>query len=114
DLLANWRDGRVKLFVTHVALALRRTNPELMRRGGYIPLAAEGSAADHLFAFARVGTGGRVVVAVPRFAAMLGERTGASVVDAAAWGDTRIHLPAGVAGGAFNHAFTGALFSGES
>ena len=53
DLVATREDGRIKLYVTHRSLACRRDHPGLFTAGEYIPLAAEGSKAAHLFAFAR-------------------------------------------------------------
>ena len=53
DLVAAKEDGRIKLYVTHRSLSCRRDHPGLFTAGEYIPLAAEGSKAAHLFAFAR-------------------------------------------------------------
>ena len=33
ELLGNWRDGRIKLFLTHRLLTFRREHPELFQRG---------------------------------------------------------------------------------
>ena len=35
ELLDNWSDGRIKLFLTHRLLTFRRENPELFRDGSY-------------------------------------------------------------------------------
>jgi (1->4)-alpha-D-glucan 1-alpha-D-glucosylmutase len=70
-----WEDGREKLFLIRRALALR---PE----GAYVPLAAEGAKAQHLFAFTR---GGRVLAALPRLVVGLGGD----------WAQTRLALPRG-------------------
>ena len=59
DLVATKEDGRIKLYVTHRSLACRRDHPGLFTAGEYIPLAAEGSKAAHLFAFARRDGGRR-------------------------------------------------------
>jgi len=123
ELLARWRDGAIKLYVTHLALAIRRRHPELLTRGGYLPLTVEGSAADHIFAFARTvapvapSTASRLphlVVAVPRHSAVLQQRTGSSIVDPGAWGDTLLRLPASISGVRYRDAFTGREFSGET
>jgi (1->4)-alpha-D-glucan 1-alpha-D-glucosylmutase len=37
DLTANWRDGRIKLYVTYKTLTFRRANAELFQTGDYIP-----------------------------------------------------------------------------
>ena len=45
--------GTAKLLVTRAALRLLRDQPGLF--GGYLPLSATGSAADHVVAFDRGG-----------------------------------------------------------
>ncbi len=73
--------GAAKLLVTSRALRLRRDRADLFT--GYLPLAAGGSAADHLVAFDR---GGAVTV---------GTRLPVSLAHAGGWGDTLVELPAG-------------------
>jgi (1->4)-alpha-D-glucan 1-alpha-D-glucosylmutase len=53
DLLAHWRDGRVKQAILHLGLALRARRPDVFAKGGYTPLRLEGPASDHAIAFAR-------------------------------------------------------------
>lgn len=76
DLLAHWRDGRIKLFLTYKALNFRRQYPELFRTGDYLPLAASGPQKDRVVAFARRLEDVWALVAVPRLLAGLvrGER----------------------------------------
>jgi maltooligosyltrehalose synthase len=62
DVLASWRDGRLKTLVVHRALEARRRDPELFARGGYRPL----DAGPEVLAFARVLDGRWAVCAVPR------------------------------------------------
>lgn len=73
--------GDAKLLVTSRALRLRRDRPELF--GTYEPIEAEGSAAQHLFAFDRGG----LITAVTRLPIGLA-RTGG-------WGETSVTLPDG-------------------
>jgi (1->4)-alpha-D-glucan 1-alpha-D-glucosylmutase len=84
-----------KMRVVHTALRLRRTRPDAFLRGGYRPLLATGSAADHVVAFRR---GEDVAVAVTRWTVRLDE-TG--------WGDTAVSLP----DGSWTDRLTGAVFS---
>ena len=71
-LYEKWEDGRIKLLVTHAGLQVRKAHPELFGDGGYQPLAAEGSEAPRLAAFARTGPSGKVAIAlVPRLVAGL-------------------------------------------
>ncbi len=62
DLLATWRDGRIKLFVTWRLLHLRRERPELFLGNAYAPLETTGTNAESIVAFARED----VVVVAPR------------------------------------------------
>ncbi|SEH80837.1 maltooligosyl trehalose synthase [Mycolicibacterium rutilum] len=71
-----------KLRVVTAALALRRDRPAAFA-GGYLPVLADGPAADHAVAFQR---GDDVLTAVTRHSVRLSE-TG--------WGDTSLTLPAG-------------------
>ncbi len=73
--------GAVKLLVTGRALRLRRDRPELFTL--YAPVAADGAAADHVFAFDR---GGVLAVAT---------RLPVGLAAAGGWRDTVLHLPPG-------------------
>ena len=53
ELLAEWKDGRVKAYTAYGALQFRNRNRELFTSGEYIPLTAEGERATHVLAFAR-------------------------------------------------------------
>ncbi len=100
DLLGNWRDGRIKLFLTHRLLTFRRENPELFRDGSYVPLNVTGEFADCCVAFARERNGQSIVVLAPR----LSLRFGVLPVGEA-WRDSAVQLPEGFAGG--KDLFTG-------
>lgn len=60
DLVASYRDGRVKLHVLSSALRLRRQLPRIFIEGEYIPI----DAGDDVIAFARSHETGTVVCAV--------------------------------------------------
>jgi (1->4)-alpha-D-glucan 1-alpha-D-glucosylmutase len=96
-LLSTWHDGRIKLLVTMCGLRFRRRNPALMLSGRYVPLTADGEAADHLVAFARTDHARTLLCIVPRLVAQL-----------SSWGSTRIALPEDFVGTGFRHLFTGA------
>ncbi|MBV9126507.1 MAG: malto-oligosyltrehalose synthase, partial [Verrucomicrobia bacterium] len=106
ELLTNWHDGRIKLFVTHRLLRCRRDEaPELFRSGSYLPMEATGQHAENVVAFRRRHAGRELLVALPRLTANLGtppigER----------WGDTALALPREVANDdtRWRHLFTGA------
>ena len=62
DLLATWRDGRIKAYVTWRLLHLRRERAATYLGASYSALATTGALADHIVAFARDG----IVTIVPR------------------------------------------------
>jgi (1->4)-alpha-D-glucan 1-alpha-D-glucosylmutase len=77
--------GRPKLALVAGALAVRSRRPAAFGAdGAYLPLLAEGPAADHVVAFLR---GDEVAVVVPRLPLRLGAQGG--------WADTAIELPEG-------------------
>jgi (1->4)-alpha-D-glucan 1-alpha-D-glucosylmutase len=107
DLLETKADGRVKLYLTSRALACRAADPDLFARGAYIPLAAEGAAADHVVAFARRDAANEFITVVPRLVVGL---TGKELVDPIGpeiWGDTRLLLPDAEPGTRYRDLFTG-------
>jgi (1->4)-alpha-D-glucan 1-alpha-D-glucosylmutase len=86
DLLKNWPDGRIKMYITWKALQFRREKASLFAEGDYIPLRITGAREDHLIAFARRKDDQWVIVAVPRLLAKMGK---------ASWKDTKIEYPGG-------------------
>ena len=65
DLLANWRDGRIKQALIAQTLNLRAEHAELFRRGTYQALEVVGSQAHRVLAFVREWEGKRAIVIVP-------------------------------------------------
>jgi (1->4)-alpha-D-glucan 1-alpha-D-glucosylmutase len=94
-------DGRLKLWVTSRALALRRERAELFGEGSYEPLEAAGGHADGVVAFARVHRGEAVVAAAGRFFTRLPDPPVGE-----AWGDSALALPEGAAA-SWRDALTG-------
>ncbi|MGH7317080.1 MAG: malto-oligosyltrehalose synthase, partial [Candidatus Rokuibacteriota bacterium] len=66
ELIAHWPDGRLKLFLTHRALTLRRRWSRLFSAGDYRPLSPGGQHAEHVVALARLHGPDAVIIAVPR------------------------------------------------
>jgi len=62
ELLASWRDGRLKAYLTWQLMHLRRERPATFFGAAYTPLQTSGARADRLLAFSR----DRIVVVVPR------------------------------------------------
>jgi (1->4)-alpha-D-glucan 1-alpha-D-glucosylmutase len=103
ELLDTFADGGVKLYVTHLLLALRRELPRLLLEGDYRALDAGPSAVA--FARAHEGDGKTLVTVVPRLAYELthvGAQAAARGAEGAGrwpvgdvWGDARVELPRG-------------------
>ena len=66
ELTSHWRDGRIKLALTHRLLSLRNEMPALFRDGAYEPAEVAGPDRDHILAFRRFAGRDHVVVAVAR------------------------------------------------
>ncbi|MDP8921654.1 MAG: malto-oligosyltrehalose synthase, partial [Chloroflexota bacterium] len=66
SLVAQYEDGRIKLYVTWRTLRFRRDCPELFEAGSYAALEAAGRRRDNVCAFSREYGEERIVVAVPR------------------------------------------------
>lgn len=76
--------GAAKLWVTSRCLQLRAERPEAFVGGGYWPLFAEGSAAEHLIGFARGTVEPEVLALATRLSARLTD-----------WDSTKLTLPPG-------------------
>jgi len=87
QMLADWRDGRIKQQLIARTSRLRAQLPQLFARGRYEPIAATGTHADRVVAFLRSDRESRVLVVVPRCCAPLVETDRPRVV-AGRWADT--------------------------
>ncbi|MGQ4274714.1 malto-oligosyltrehalose synthase [Terrihabitans sp. B22-R8] len=94
DLLADWRSGRVKQFLTHRVLEDRAAQPAVYTEGDYAALDADGEKSPHVLAFTRTSGEEAILVAVPRLVASLVEGETVSL-SPDAWADTRLTLPQG-------------------
>ena len=94
ELLANWEDGRIKLFVTSKALHFRRDQSRLFVEGDYVPLHAAGKRKEHVCAFARQKEGAWALIAVPRLLTKL-VPDGKPPLGKRVWGTDRLVLPGG-------------------
>ncbi|AZF48075.1 malto-oligosyltrehalose synthase [Pseudomonas sp. R2-7-07] len=93
ELLANWRDGRIKQALIAQVLTLRKANLELFSDGAYTALEVVGQQAEHVVAFCREHQGNHVLVVVPRWSRRLLENALQPLIPAQVWGDTRVKLP---------------------
>lgn len=98
QLLENWHDGALKLFVTHEALQLRRRMRDLFLRGEYGAL----PAGEHALAFTRTLGRNIVLVCVPRLSYKLTRGSRAWPIGDV-WGDRDLIVPAGTYRDVFTH-----------
>jgi (1->4)-alpha-D-glucan 1-alpha-D-glucosylmutase len=89
DLLQQWPDGRIKLFLTQRLLRFRREHQALFKQGEYLPLTVSGTFADCCVAFARAHQGKWIAV----LAARLSSRVGFPPIGEK-WQETAVELPA--------------------
>ncbi len=114
DLLRDYRDGRLKLWVTMRALNFRGRHRNLFQHGDYLPLTVAHSRQEHVLAFARRYEGEIAIVAAPRLSYTLMKGKEETPIGSA-WGDAELTLPAEVAGRPLRNIFTGDKFvAGDS
>jgi (1->4)-alpha-D-glucan 1-alpha-D-glucosylmutase len=92
QLLATWRDGRLKLFITYKALQLRQANAEVFANGEYLPLKIAGPRQEHVVAFARRLEHQWVLALAGRFFSRLTEPE-VPPLGPEIWRDTFVELP---------------------
>jgi (1->4)-alpha-D-glucan 1-alpha-D-glucosylmutase len=87
ELFANWRDGRIKLYLIQKLLRFRARHRNLFQTGEYSVLATTGPHSNSCVAFARTLEDGVLVVAVARLTRKVGFPP---IGDH--WADTKISL----------------------
>jgi len=105
ELIDGWEDGAPKLYVTHVGLCARQDHADAFKAGEYLPVAVEGTHAEHIVAFARRGGGSTLLAVLPRLVATLTRENGFAIPDGAVWVDTA--LTGDVVAGRWRNLFTG-------
>jgi (1->4)-alpha-D-glucan 1-alpha-D-glucosylmutase len=108
ELLQNWPDGRIKMFLTQRLLHFRNEHVDLFHRGDYLPLKASGAFADCCVGFARELEGKWIIVIAPR----LSSRVGFPAIGDK-WQDTVVDLPENFSLGKAREIFTGREISSQ-
>ena len=90
DLLLNWTDSRIKLYLICRALTFRCDHARLFQQGEIRPLQTAGCHADNVVAFLRRTGESSVLVAVPRWLSKVRSQPQPFTFD---WCDTRVLLP---------------------
>jgi (1->4)-alpha-D-glucan 1-alpha-D-glucosylmutase len=91
DLLAQWTDGWVKMWVTSRALHFRREHPPLFADGAFAPLKLSGSGSDCAVSFLRRHGRDWAIVVVPRWLAQA-QAPANRIPPPEFWDDTLLHL----------------------
>ncbi|MFN8559077.1 MAG: hypothetical protein U0531_17645 [Dehalococcoidia bacterium] len=112
-LLRAWPDGRIKLYLIHRALTLRRRCASLFLEGGYLPLDTEGARANHVCAFARRLGSQEVIAAGSRLTARLFREPDGLPTGDAVWAGGRLVIPGACAGDRYRDQYTGAELVAE-
>jgi len=92
ELLLNWKNGAIKLYISYKALNFRKAHLDLFLRGDYIPIMAQGPKSKHVVAFARKLEKTWVVVVVARFFAEI-LAVGDSSFAGEVWQESFLSLP---------------------
>jgi len=106
ELLRNYRDGRIKLWVTMRTLNFRRGHQEVFLRGSYLPLETSHGGEEHVVAFARQYAGKMAITAVPRLSYSLIKGKEDPPIGAV-WGDLELRLPKEAIGKRLRNVLTG-------
>ena len=105
-LLRNWRDGRVKHWLTMNGLRLRQELRGVFQTGEYLPLNAEGERAGHVVALARRHENETVLAIVPRFCASLVNPERLFPLGLESWGQTQLLLTEGLGERSYHNVLT--------
>jgi (1->4)-alpha-D-glucan 1-alpha-D-glucosylmutase len=105
ELACKMEYGRIKMYVTWKALAIRNERPDIFQQGEYTPLQTVGKN-KHVIAFSKGSGASRVLVVVPRLCARLVENQLRLPIGAEVWRETAIQLP-DLAETSFRNVFTG-------
>jgi len=91
EIIKNWHDGRIKLYLIRKALRFRHDCADLFHAGEFVPVQSAGCKARNVIAFLRRTTNLTTLMVVPRWLAKFpGE-----LAQPHDWCDTRVLLPTG-------------------
>jgi (1->4)-alpha-D-glucan 1-alpha-D-glucosylmutase len=68
ELLSDWPDGRIKLYVIWKALGYRRSHSSLFREGEFLPLTVIGDRSQQVISFMRRRGNDQAIAVIPRWA----------------------------------------------
>jgi (1->4)-alpha-D-glucan 1-alpha-D-glucosylmutase len=111
ELVNTMADGRIKMYVTALALRCRRAHPGLFSVGSYYAIEPVGAKAEHVFSFVRRHLDHAALAAAPRLVAKLLPNTAALPHDRNIWGDTMLPLPEDLGDRSWHSLFTGQILT---
>ena len=96
ELLKNWTDGRIKLYLISKALRCRHDFSELFTNGDFVPAEVSGERSQNVTAFFRVSENQQALVLAPKWLAGSGMEQNPNA-QGKFWGNTSILLPDNIA-----------------
>jgi (1->4)-alpha-D-glucan 1-alpha-D-glucosylmutase len=111
ELLKNWTDGRIKLYLISKALRCRQEFGELFTDGDFVPAEISGERSQNVTAFFRIAENQRALVLAPKWLAGSGMEQN-PYAQGKFWGNTSILLPDNVAG-SWRNVLTGGSVTAE-
>ena len=114
ELTLKKEDGRIKLFVTSRALALRKARREIFEKGEYLPVEVDGEKARNVCAFARRFNRGVAITVVPRFLTKLIAHGTDLPFGSEVWKDTALLIPFAGNNRRYVNQFTGEVLTTAS
>ena len=112
ELLKNWTDGRIKLYLISKALRCRQEFSELFTDGDFVPAEISGERSQNVTAFFRVSENQRALVLAPKWLAGSGMEQNPNA-QGKFWGNTSILLPDNVAA-SWRNVLTGEVGHGPT
>lgn len=114
-LLENPNDGKLKQYLIWKTLCLRHHEADLFQLGEYIPLAVEGTKADHVVAFSRKHQSRSALIVVPRLIAGLFGKGDTSIapLGPSIWQATQAWLPSPAGPREYRNLLTGEVLHPE-
>jgi len=111
DMLKNFKDGRLKLFVTAAILQQRKLHPRLFTTGKYIPVGISGDGKENFIAYLREYQGKSLLAVAPVLVTKLispDQRTlYGGPEDTSLWQTTKLNLPKEFQRKKYTDIFTG-------
>ncbi|HEY7329104.1 MAG TPA: malto-oligosyltrehalose synthase [Gemmataceae bacterium] len=107
ELVDSMTDGRIKMYVTALALRCRRAHPGLFSVGSYSAVEPVGTRAEHVFSFIRRHHDRAVLAAAPRLIAKLLPDFKGVPLGSKIWGETMLPLPEELGNRIWRSVFTG-------